>query len=45
MKIDDLIDKYSSRTLTEDDFLDLRNEMKDIGLDHLFPETLSRLQY
>ena len=43
-KIDALIEKYSSRTLTKSDLVELRNEMKNLRLDHLFPETLSRIQ-
>ena len=43
-KIDALIEKYSSRTLTKSDLVELRNEMKSLRLDHLFPETLSRIQ-
>ena len=42
-KIDDLIEKYSSRALTKSDLVELRNEMKNLRLDHLFPETLSRI--
>ena len=43
-KIDALIEKYSSRELTKSDLVELRNEMKSLRLDHLFPETLSRIQ-
>ena len=43
-KIDALIEKYSSRTLTKSDLVELRSEMKNLRLDHLFPETLSRIQ-
>ncbi|MYB58503.1 MAG: AAA family ATPase [Gemmatimonadetes bacterium] len=43
-KIDALIEKYSSRALTKSDLVELRNEMKNLRLDHLFPETVSRIQ-
>ena len=43
-KIDALIEKYSSRELTKSDLVELRNEMKSLRLDHLFPETLSHIQ-
>ena len=43
-KIDDLIEKYSTRDLTDNDFRELRDEMKSLRLDHLFPETISRIQ-
>ena len=43
-KIDALIEQYSARDLTENDLVELRNEMKNLRLDHLFPETLSRIQ-
>ena len=43
-KIDALIEKYSSRALTKSDLIELRNEMRNLRLDHLFPETLSRIQ-
>lgn len=43
-KIDNLIEKYSTRDLTDNDFRELRDEMKSLRLDHLFPETISRIQ-
>ena len=42
--LDDLIREYSSRELTEKALVDLRNEMTHLRLDHLFPETLSRIK-
>ena len=42
-KIDSLITKYSLRNLTDRDLIELRDEMKELGLGHLFPETISRI--
>lgn len=42
-KIDALIERYSSPNLTDADLTKLRNEMKELGLGHLFPETVSRI--
>ena len=42
-KIDALIQKYSSSIMTVNTLMELRNEMKELGLGHLFPETVSRV--
>ena len=43
-KIDALIEKYGEQTLSDSDLKALRNDMKELQLDHLFPETVSRIQ-
>ena len=43
-KITELVDKYSGGEFTEHDLSTLRTEMKSLQLDHLFPETLSRIR-
>ena len=42
-KIDALIARYNLPNLTDRDLIELRNEMKELGLGHLFPETVSRI--
>ena len=41
-KIDDLVRKYGSSVTTVEGLAELRDEMRELGLGHLFPETVSR---
>ena len=43
-EIESLIDRYSSRVLSDTDLRELRDDMDELRLGHLFPETLSRIQ-
>ena len=43
-RIDALIEKYGAHVLSDIDLRALRDDMKELKLDHLFPETVSRLQ-
>ena len=43
-KINELIDAYGGRVLSDTDLQALREDMKELKLDHLFPETISRIQ-
>ena len=42
-KIDELVDRYSSEALTQQALARLREELNDIGLSHVLPETLTRI--
>ena len=42
-KIEALVEKYSSRELSDAVLLGLRDEMRDLRLGHLFPEALTRM--
>ncbi|MDE0302181.1 MAG: AAA family ATPase [Gammaproteobacteria bacterium] len=43
-RINELIEKYGERTLCDTDLKALREDMKELKLDHLFPETVLRIQ-
>lgn len=43
-KINELIDAYGGRGLSDTDLQALREDMKELKLDHLFPETIARIQ-
>ena len=43
-KINELIDKYGDHALSDTDLQALREDMKELKLDHLFPETIARMQ-
>ena len=42
-KINELIDAYGGRDLSDTDLQALREDMKELKLDHLFPETIARM--
>lgn len=42
-QLERLVERYSSRVLSDDSLRELRKEMRELRLDHLFPETLSRI--
>ncbi len=43
-KIKTLMEKYGDRTLSDTDLRELREDMKELNLGHLFPETIARIQ-
>lgn len=43
-KIAALVEKYSSRVLSDEVLLELRDEMRELRLGHLFPEALTRME-
>ena len=43
-KIEALIEKYGGYTLSDLELQELRKEMRELKLDHLFPETIARIQ-
>ena len=42
-RLDELVNQYSSKVLTEQVIADLRNELTELGLYHVLPETLARI--
>lgn len=42
-KIQEIIDDFSQKEITEESLAELRQKMSTIGLEHLFPETLTKL--
>ena len=42
-RLDELVNQYSSKVLTEQVIADLRNDLTELGLYHVLPETLARI--
>jgi len=42
-KIQEIIDAFIGKDITEESLSELRHEMSTIGLEHLFPETLTKV--
>jgi len=42
-KLNEIVERYSAQDITDADLKNLRADMKELGLDHLFPETMSRV--
>ena len=42
-RLDGLVKKYSTKMLTEKGISDLRSELRELGLSHVLPKTLSRI--
>ena len=42
-KLNEIVERYSVQEITDAELRSLRADMKELGLDHLFPETMSRV--